>query len=394
MTTGGYSTSREGKADYERLIGEYGDAKAGAMLVVVAGLHGNEPAGINAFGRVIERLHRDRPGMHGRLMGFVGNRTALEREKRFIDTDMNRIWSAGSVAALRNANPDKLSVEQNEQRDLIAHLAAVLNGHAPVIILDLHSTSAYGAPFCIISDTLQNRRVAFPWSIPVILGLEEAIDGTIQEYFGSFGHVTAAVEGGQHRDPETVHHLESVLWITLVGSGFLREKDVVDYREHRRRLAQACSGLPSVVEVFHRHGVSANNGFEMRPGFRNFSPVRKGEPVARDQDGEVVAGANGMLILPNYQNVGSDGFFLGRRVRRFWLQLSTLARQTGLARLMPSVPGVRRDPADDTAMIVGPGAPRRLTCGIFRLLGYQKHHDAGGELVFRRRREGPPAFPS
>ena len=297
MTTSGYSTSPT--SDYERLIGEYGDAKAGAILVVVAGLHGNEPAGIDAVARVIERLRRDRPEMCGRLVGLVGNRTALEREKRFVDTDMNRMWAAGSVAALRNANPDQLSVEQNEQRDLIACLESVLDEHAPVIILDLHSTSAYGAPFCIISDTLQNRRVAFPWSIPVILGLEEAIDGTIQEYFGSLGHVTAAVEGGQHRDPETVRHLESVLWITLAGSGFLREEDVADYEGHRRRLVQSCSGLPSVVEVFHRHGVSANNGFEMRPGFRNFSPVRKGDPIARDRDGEVVARANGILILPN-----------------------------------------------------------------------------------------------
>ena len=239
-------------------------------------------------------------------------------------------------------------------------------------------------------DTLQNRRGAFPWSIPVILGLEEAIDGTIQEYFGSLGHVTAAVEGGQHRDPETVRHLEAILWITLVSSGFLREEDVADYEEYRTCLVQACSGLPSVVEVFHRHGVSADNRFEMRPGFRNFSPVRKGEPIARDRDGEVVARANSMLILPNYQNVGSDGFFLGRRVRRFWLQLSTLARQTGLARLMPSLPGVRRDPDDPTAMIVGPGAPRRLTCGIFHLLGYQKRPGAGGELVFRRHLERPP----
>jgi hypothetical protein len=261
------------------------------------------------------------------------------------------------------------------------------NGRHPVIVLDLHSTSAFGAPFCIISDTLQNRRIAFPWLVPVILGLEEAIQGTIQEYFGARGYATAAVEGGQHRDPETTDRLESVLWITLVTTGLLREPDVSGLTAHRNRLRRASRGLPPVVEVFYRHGLTANNGFEMQPGFRNFSAVRRGQRVARDGDGDIVARASGMLILPNYQKTGDDGFFLGRRVRRFWLQLSTLVRKTGMDRLLPLVPGVQRHPTVHGAVLVRPGG--RLARRILHLMGYQKRVSDGRKTEYHRRPEGP-----
>lgn len=391
MTTSGESTleptSREPTG--ERIIGEYGDA-AGPLLITIAGLHGNEPAGVNASRRVLERLCRERPAMRGRLVAFIGNLRALRQGRRFIDSDMNRMWSPGALDAVRNATADGLSAEQREQRDLLACVEPELgNGRRPVTIVDLHSTSADGAPFCIISDTLQNRRVAFPWAVPVILGLEEAIDGTIQEYFGARGHATAAVEGGQHGDPRTADHLESILWITLVSIGLLRRPDVGDLDAHRRRLERAAAGLPAVVEVFHRHGLSAGNGFEMHPGYRNFSPVRKGQRIARDQGGEVMAEAAGLLILPNYQGVGSDGFFLGRRVRRLWLRVSTLARKLHADRLLPLLPGVRRHPAEAGAVVVGSGD--RFACRLLHLLGYQRWGGTGDERVFRRRREGPPA---
>ncbi|MEE9270564.1 MAG: succinylglutamate desuccinylase/aspartoacylase family protein [Candidatus Krumholzibacteria bacterium] len=369
-----------------RVIGRYGEPD-GPLLIVVAGLHGNEPAGVEACRRLFERLGSERSAMQGRAVAFIGNLTALEREERFVDRDLNRMWSTEDLAVL-GGDSSHHTVEQREQRELIASMESELdNGRHPVIVIDLHSTSAFGAPFCIISDTLQNRRIAFPWSVPVILGLEEAIHGTIQEYFGARGYITAAVEGGQHRDPETADRLESVLWITLVTAGFLRESDVPGLSAHRDCLRRVSRGLPSVVEVFYRHGLVANNGFEMQPGFRNFSTVRRGQRVARDGDGDIVARANGLLILPNYQKSGNDGFFLGRRVPRFWLQLSTLVRKARMDRLLTLLPGVQRQPSAHGDVVVKAGG--RLAPRILHLMGYQKRASDGRNRVYRRRPEGP-----
>jgi hypothetical protein len=224
-------------------------------------------------------------------------------------------------------------------------------------------------------------------SIPVILGLEETIGGTIQEYYGERGYVSVAIEGGQHHDPATPDHLESALWIALVSEGFVDERHVPDVAKHRARLRSITRGLPSVVEVVHRHGRREQDAFKMIDGFRNFSPVRRGQPVARDRDGEIHAAFDGMIILPNYQMVGNDGFFLGRRVRRFWLRLSTLVRRLRLDHLLPLLPGVRSHPADGMVLLVNPEITRWKVLKIFHLLGFRMCGREGGRLVFRRRRE-------
>jgi succinylglutamate desuccinylase len=51
--------------------------------------------------------------------------------------------------------------------------------------------------------------------------------------------------------------------------------------------------------------------FKMFPGFQNFSPIRKGEPLATDRHGIVYAPNGGCILMPLYQGQGNDGFFIG-----------------------------------------------------------------------------------
>lgn len=65
------------------------------------------------------------------------------------------------------------------KRELLEEIdAALARRRGPVIFLDLHTTSAAGTPFTIIADTLLNRRLALSLPAPVILGLEEHLEGT------------------------------------------------------------------------------------------------------------------------------------------------------------------------------------------------------------------------
>ena len=73
------------------------------------------------------------------------------------------------------------------------------------------------------------QRIAWIWQeipVPVILGLEENLDGTILGLFGRLGQVCIAVEGGQHDDPSTADHLEASVWMALVAGGAVRPEDV------------------------------------------------------------------------------------------------------------------------------------------------------------------------
>src|SRR5690606_38539113 len=82
-----------------------GRERGGPLVLVTVGIHGNEPAGLHAMRRVLRDLARHDVPLEGRLAAFVGNRAGLERNVRYVDEDMNRLWTRGGVESLRRADP-------------------------------------------------------------------------------------------------------------------------------------------------------------------------------------------------------------------------------------------------------------------------------------------------
>ena len=79
----------------DRVIGTVEAPAGGATLVGVGGIHGNEPAGVRALETVLAELGRPDGGLsRGRFIALAGNRPALDAGVRYIDRDLNRIWSA------------------------------------------------------------------------------------------------------------------------------------------------------------------------------------------------------------------------------------------------------------------------------------------------------------
>lgn len=378
------------EARFERGLGSHGSPGTGPCLIVVGGIHGNEPAGVHAARRVLATLREREIPLHGRIVALAGNVGALEADLRFLDRDLNRMWTDESLAGLAARDPSRdAACEEMEQRGLRACIEDEIRkaSRSPVLFLDLHSTSAGGAPFSVISDTLQNRRIAFTLGIPVILGLEEILQGAMLGHFADRGFTCIGVEGGQHNDPRTVDHLEAVLWVTLAAAGMLEETAVADLDAHRARLREASRGLPSVVEMIHRHAIGPEDRFRVEPGFHNFQAVLRGQIIGRDRFGEVRAESGGLLLMPLYQGQGEDGYFLGREVRPFWLELSRVLRRLGWERGLALLPGVRRRPGSPGALIVNPGIARFLVVEIFHVFGYRRCRPEGGKLVFTRRPE-------
>ena len=226
--------------------------------------------------------------LRGRVVAITGNMRALARKQRYIESDLNRIWLEEVLLRLRTQGPDADAPEENELRELLEVFVHYSKDPSlGTIFIDLHTTSAGGAPFQCMGDTLQNRRIAYKIPIPLILGLEEVIHGSLLEFVGERGHVAIAIEGGQHDDPVTTEHHEAAVWQALVAAEMIAQEDVPHFDRHRSRLKGASRGVPHVVEVRHRHGLEQGDGFKMRAGFCNFHPVRKGELLATDNKGEI-----------------------------------------------------------------------------------------------------------
>ena len=369
-----------------RLLGRHEGTAPGPTVVAIGALHGNEPGGPAAITAVLDRLGRERPTLAGRFVGLVGNRRALAAGARHLGRDLNRRWSPEELGAVL-AGGRASSPEDLELAELVAAIAPwVATAREPVVFLDLHSTSAPGSPFVCMADVLRNRPIAFALPIPVLLGIEEAIDGALMGYLTELGHIAVAIEGGQHDDPETTRRLEAALWLALVAAGALAADEIADLAAHHALLARAAEGLPRVLEVRHRHPVHPMDGFQMKPGFRNLDRVERGALLAADARGEVRAPESGRVLMPLYQRQGEDGFFLSRPVAPFWLRASARLRRWRADRWLTALPGVRRDAEDRDRFLVDPRVARFQTNNLFHLLGYRRVRDRGDRLVFSRRR--------
>ncbi len=370
-----------------RLIGTYRGQDSGPLLLVVAGVHGNEPSGILALERVFAALETQQPAFHGDLVAIAGNVTALDEGRRFIQEDLNRCWSEARMAALRSTDPSDLGVEGLEQRELLETIEdEVAGARGALYFLDLHSTSSTSVPFLTLSDTIRTRAFALRFSLPLVLGLEEQLDGTLLDYMYSRGEIAAlGVEAGRHDAAVSVDRHEWVVWRALELIGALKEP-LPGAVEAQARLAAAAAGMSLAYEVIYRHAIEPADRFRMLPGFANFQAVRAGEMLGRDRRGPVRSPLDGHLFLPLYQELGDDGFFIVREIRPFWLKISATLRHLRFDRILTRLPGVRPYAGDPDTFVVNRRVARWFVAEIFHLLGFRRLTSTDGEIVVRRRR--------
>lgn len=377
------------EATLERVLGRFGRPGPGLpTLVVVGGIHGNEPAGVAASQRVAKVLPDRAERLRGEVVFVAGNLQALSQGRRFVDRDLNRAWTAARVEALLETDPGMnttASAEDVEQRDLLMLLDTILDeAQGPVYCLDLHTTSGGGGSFSTVADTLRNRDVALALPVPLVLGLEELVEGTLHEYLGTRGCITLAFESGQHDEARAVDRAEAGIWVILAATGLAPESDLPEVAAARKALSKDARGLPRVLEMRHRHAVEPDDAFRMRPGFSNFQLVRRGDVVADDRRGPVEIPEDARLLMPLYQAQGQDGFFLVREFSAFWLSLSKILRGVGFGRFVHWLPGIRLDPDRSDALIVDRRVARFYALQVLHLLGYRRELDDGDRLVVLR----------
>ena len=86
-----------------RFIGHYVNGRKGPTVVVLGGIHGNEDAGVKALETICQYIEKEQLQLNCNFYAVKGNLKALSRDKRFIDHDLNRLWTEDTVEAIINA---------------------------------------------------------------------------------------------------------------------------------------------------------------------------------------------------------------------------------------------------------------------------------------------------
>lgn len=303
----------------DRIIGRYTGEERGPLLIVIAGMHGNEPAGIEALESIFGLIHLEKElnahfTFSGRIVGVRGNLQALLRGERYIERDFNRAWTPENIQRVLKARKDELQYEDRELRELLDLVQKEIEAYKPnwLVMLDLHTTAAQGGIFSIARDEDRSVHIAVELHAPVIIGMLKGLRGTTLHYFKeeNLGVPTTAVafEGGQHQDPVAVNRIIAAITNCLRTIGCVKAEDVEN--RHDVLLQEYSAGLPKVASLLYRHEISPEDKFRMLPGFENFQHVKKGQQLAQDRHGPIYAKYDALILMPLYQKQGDDGFFL------------------------------------------------------------------------------------
>ncbi|MHC3381003.1 M14 family metallopeptidase [Haloarcula sp. H-GB5] len=221
-------------------------------VAVVGSIHGDEPCGRDG----IEAVLADPPEVERPVKFIIANEAALDANKRYLDTDLNRSF------------PGDADGESHEER-LAAALAAELQD---CTVLSLHSTQSYDGMFALVDDlTSEMETLCSALSVDAVVQTKGANEGRL---FATVDSVVE-VECGYQGSAEAAENAEQVIREFLAATGVTAASPL--QRETSLPVFQLGKPIPK----------SAADQYEVF--VRNFEPVPEGDPVAAADDETVVA---------------------------------------------------------------------------------------------------------
>lgn len=350
----------------KRSIAHIKGANKGATIVFFAGIHGNEPAGVNALKHCLANINTD--DVNGSIYAISGNLKALNKATRFINEDLNRMWITSRIDLIlkkrvRDAEEEELVELYSLIKDIIKHQ------EPPFYFIDIHTTSSPTLPFITINDALINRNFSKQFPVPIVLGIEEYLNGPLLSYLNSLGYASLGFEGGQHQTEEALDNCKAFVNLTLHHTNVYSNQEKVDASSALLKRNSNCNH--TIYEVVHKQHLTHHDEFKMKPNFWSFQDVPKGTELA-ELNGEVLKAKQSItLFMPLYQSQGNDGFYFIKPIKPFYLKLSRWLRKHKVDRILPLLPGVYWLNKDKTALKVDLRIAKFLTKRIFHLFGYR-----------------------
>jgi len=176
----------------------------GMNVVIMAGVHGNEICGINAFNELIPKINIE----NGKVTFIYADLEAARQNKRFVEYDLNRCFFDEQPKNIVN------TLEGRTAREIISYLMSA------DAMLDLHSSSSSDDLRYIVceKDCLDIISSFEPEN--VLLGTDPVCPGGSDGYMHNLGKPGICMECGPHKSKKSLRVAkESILnFLTKTGN--------------------------------------------------------------------------------------------------------------------------------------------------------------------------------
>jgi len=295
----------------ERIVGKITGQQKGYQIIVIVGMHGNEPAGLMASQKVLRYIEENNIPVAGNITVLKGNMKALEKNVRYIDKDLNRMWTDEFIT---KQNPE--IYEEKELKELNACIEKICAGdYQNCVILDFHSFSTESGAFAIPADNSRSVLIAKQFGLPFIEKLTSDLSETAIQYFANKGASAVVFEGGQHEAEDTVYNIEAAAFVALNYLQVIDNQSISKIETYKQRLKKLANGSPTHYELAYIHRIKPKGNFFMNPGYINFDKIKKNELLAFEDNTQITAKKAGFILMPLYQKKGNNGFYVVREVK-------------------------------------------------------------------------------
>ncbi|TQD40649.1 M14 family metallopeptidase [Haloflavibacter putidus] len=299
------------KDEVSRIIGKYTSGKAGPLLLISGGIHGNEPSGVIALQKVFKELEKTKPTINGILLGIAGNKKALNKEQRYIDEDLNRVWTKEKM------QNNKANTHEEKEREEILQLLKdyPAQDYNKRYFMDCHTTSSDSLPYLSVQDVNDNDSWSKNFPTYIVRGFSDIITGDFDHYLSRSGFTGFVFEAGEHESKTAVENQEGMIWLCLKEACNLDLSQLSCYPECVENFKDKNAPPQKVFDIAYRHGLENKDEFKMEPGFQNFQEIEKGQLLAIQNGEEIRSKWNARIFMPLYQAQGNDGFFVIKEVK-------------------------------------------------------------------------------
>ncbi len=269
------------------MIKIFNSGKPGPNLVVMAGVHGDERCGLNAFDAILPTFYP----LCGQVTFIVGSPEAVKVNTREFEGNLNRMFRPD----FEITEAERDTYEYKRSRELMPILAK------SDALLDIHSsTTEQTIPFVICEK--QSFEVAEKLPVEVVVsGIDRLHQTGTDAFVNQSGGLGICIECGNHNDSNATK-----IAIEAVNS-FLTYFNVLEGKSNphtnRQRYIKA--------DLIYR-----NNGcFTLSKDFKEFETVTEGSTIGCDEAIEVKAPYDGVILFPHNRTIPcTEAFLFGKEI--------------------------------------------------------------------------------
>lgn len=228
-----------------------GDTNSQDSVLVIGGIHGDEPCGVNAIRSVLESDIT----VSKEVTFIIANEKALSHNTRYINTDLNRLFPTSEHTDKKHTH--EFSIAEAIETEIQKASATLV----------FHSTHSSKEPFALFGElTPTTRKVLSGLSLSKACKESKFTNGAITTF-----NDLIEVECGFQKSQDATDNAEKLLYEFLTVTNALNPR----------------SSIYTDVMIFERTGrLSKPQGKRYSSVVDNFTKIKKGEPIAQTAQGD------------------------------------------------------------------------------------------------------------